>query len=147
MMPRLGWLALAFGLMLPGLAAAQDHALLQAVSEFDASLTVAPGWTRAADFDADGLEDVAAILDGGDRHAFVVFRATPHGYEIHPLYATLPNGDFDLRLLPPGRRRVLGAEGVLEHSAPALELVFPGRSSAIYAWRGGRFQIFATENY
>ena len=147
MIARPAPLAIVVALVLAAPAAAQDHALLQAVSEFGSSFTVAPGWSRAADFDGDGVDDVAAILEGPNRHAFVVFRGTPHGYEVHPLYATLPRGEFDLRLLPPGRRRVLGAEGVLEHAEPALELVFPGRSSAIYAWRRGRFQVFATENY
>jgi hypothetical protein len=34
---------------------------------------------------------------------------------------------------------------MIEHANPALELVFPGRSSALYVWRDGRFRVFELE--
>ena len=40
-----------------------------------------------------------------------------------------------------------GAAGALETTAPSLELVFTGRSSAMYVWGNGRYQVHGTENY
>jgi hypothetical protein len=101
----------------------------------------------AGDFDGDGKPDVAAILQGGERRALVVFHARGGGFVAQPLYANLPAGEVVLRLVPPGNHRVLGGPGVVELQAPGFELSFPGRSSALYAWRGGRYQSFGTENY
>lgn len=131
-----------------GPAYAQDSAINQALSSVDPSLAYDPNAARVGDFNGDGLEDVAAIVAGPEKRALVVFHPTPNGgYVAYPLYATLPPGDVDLRLVPPGRHRVLSPQGVVEHATPALELIFPGRSSALYVWRNGRYQVFATENY
>jgi hypothetical protein len=59
----------------------------------------------------------------------------------------LPPGDVELRLVPPGRHRVLGLQALIEHPNHGIELVFPGRASALYIWRGDRYQVFGTENY
>ena len=128
------------------LAHAQEAALATAVQEFDAGLSLSASRV-IGDFDGDGRPDVAAILQGSGRRALVVFHGGEEGFVAHPLYANLPEGEVELRLVPPGNRRVLGAPGVVELQAPGLELSFPGRSSALYAWRGGRYQSFGTENY
>ncbi len=141
------WLAAA-GLLAGSvsLAQAQEDALDAAVLEFDPGLSL--GASRVTgDFDGDGRPDVATILMGSGRRALVVFHRGERGYVAHPLYANLPEGEVELRLVPPGNRRVLGAPGVVELQAPGLELSFPGRSSALYAWRGGRYQSFGTENH
>jgi hypothetical protein len=118
-----------------------------AAREFDPELMFPSegGIAHIADFDGDEREDVAAVLTARDRRALVVFRATREGYEAHPLYASLPAGDLALRLVPAGRHRVLDPQGMIEHENPAIELVFPGRSSALYVWRDGRFRVFELE--
>jgi hypothetical protein len=129
-------------------ARAQDSAIAEALGSVDPSLAYDPNTARVGDFNADGLEDVAAIVAGPERRALVVFHPTPNGgYVAYPLYATLPPGDVDLRLVPAGRHRVLSPQGVVEHATPGIELIFPGRSSALYLWRNGRYQVFPTENY
>jgi hypothetical protein len=141
----LGLLALA-----PGRAPAQeDPALADAVRAYASGMSLAtdPALVHAADFTGDGRPDVAAVLEGSGRSALVIFNRTDRGYQTHPLYANLPEGPWDIRVVGPGRHRVLGTEGTLELTSPAIELVFPGRSSAIYAWRGNRYQVFGTENY
>ena len=128
------------------LAHAQEEALDQAVQEFDPGMSL--GASRViGDFDGDGRPDVATILMGSGRRMLVVFHRKERGFVAHPLYANLPEGDVELRLVPPGNRRVLGAPGMVELQSPGLELSFPGRSSALYAWRGGRYQSFGTENH
>lgn len=126
-------------------AAQPDAGLAEAVRAFDPGATVAS--SQAADFNGDGREDVAAILEGGGKSALVIFNRTAGGYRPYALYASLPSGPVELRVVPPGRHRVLGAAGVLETTAPSLELVFPGRSSAMYVWGNGRYQVHGTENY
>lgn len=127
---------------------AQDPSIADALGGVDPTLAYDPNAARVGDFNADGLEDVAAIVAGPQRRALVVFHPTPNGgYVAYPLYATLPPGEVDLRLVPPGRHRVQGPHGVVEHETPGIELIFPGRSSALYLWRDGRYQVFATENY
>jgi hypothetical protein len=136
--------ALAAG---PARAQAFPPGAADAAREIDPELTFPGegGIAHVADLDGDGRDDVAAILSALDRRALIVFRATPGGYEAHPLYISLPAGDLDLRLVPPGRHRVLDPQGMIEHATPGLELVFPGRSSAIYIWRDGRFRVFELE--
>jgi hypothetical protein len=139
---------LAVAIVLP--VRAQDPALQEAVRAFDpsAAFVFESNRARVADFNGDGLADVSAILVAPERRALVVFNARRDGgYSAYPLYAVLPSGPVELRLVPPGRHRVLGPEGVIELARPALELAFPGRSSALYAWRDGRYQVFGTENY
>lgn len=134
----------------PARAPAQDDpALAEAVRAYASGMSLAadPARVHAADFTGDGLPDVAAVLEGGGRSALVIFNRTARGYQPHPLYANLPAGPWTIRTVAPGRHRVLGTEGTVELTSPAIELVFPGRSSAIYAWRGNRYQVFGTENY
>ena len=130
-------------------ANAQDAALAAAVAGFDPSLSLPEGGglVQRADFNGDGRPDVAAILSGEGGSALVIFNATGSGYQAHPLYTRLPSGAVELRLVLPGWQRVLGPKGSVELVHPALELVFPGRSSAIYTWAGGRYQAFPTGNY
>jgi len=129
---------------------AQDPALQEAVRAFDpsAAFVFESDRARVADFNGDGLADVSAILVAPERRALVVFNARRDGgYSAYPLFAVLPPGPVELRILQPGRHRVVGAEGVIELDKPAIELAFPGKSSALYAWRNGRYQVFGTENY
>ncbi len=128
-------------------ARAQESPLDRAVRDFDPAFTLDPARTWRADFDGDGREDVAAILQGPGRRALVVFRARERGYTAQPLYASLPDGEVELRLVDPGSRRVVGPQGVVQLDTPGLELSFPGKSSALYVWRGERFHSFATENH
>lgn len=131
-------------------AASQDlESVADAARDYDPALALphADGLVHVADFDGDGREDVVAILVGTDRRALVVFRRLNGAYQPLPLYAALPASDIELRVVPPGSRRILGGEGMVEHLTPAIELVFPGRSSALYVWRRGRFQVFGTESY
>ncbi|MFN2383069.1 MAG: hypothetical protein ABR559_02270 [Gemmatimonadota bacterium] len=102
---------------------------------------------QAADFTGDGELDVGAILHAGSRSALVVFHATPTGYHAHPLYTTLPPGEVAIRVVAPGRHRVLGPEGTIELTSPALELIFSGRTSALYVWSGDRYAVYPTESY
>ena len=145
-------LGFALGLLAlwPTRAPAQDDpALAEAVRAYASGMSLAadPERVHAADFTGDGLPDVAAVLEGGGRSALVIFNRTARGYQPHPLYANLPAGPWTIRTVAPGRHRVLGTEGTVELTSPAIELIFPGRSSAIYAWRGNRYQVFGTENY
>ena len=128
----------------PASAQERPSAIAAAVRQFDPDLAIPEGGIlHMADFDGDGREDVAAILTAPGRRALIVLRAVRGGYEPHPLYASLPPGEFELRLVPPGRHRVLDPQGMIEHVNPGLELVFPRRSSALYVWRDGRFRVFA----
>lgn len=147
--PRSVGLAAFLSVCLAAPAAAQDAALAAAVGAYDPALILpADGnLVQWADFTGDGRPDVAAVLDGPGGSALVIFTAIPGGYQPHPLYTALPRGPIELRLVLPGWHRVLGAKGAVELTDPAVELVFPGRSSAIYAWAGGRFQVHATENH
>lgn len=134
----------------PSRASAQeDPALAEAVRAYASGISLSsdPAHVHVADFTGDGRPDVAAVLEGNGRSALVIFNRTAGGYQAHPLYASLPAAPWRLRSVAPGRHRILGPEGTVELSAPAIELVFPGRSSAIYAWRGNRYQVFGTENY
>lgn len=131
------------------LAQEPDAALAEAIRSFDpgATLSLDPALVHAADFNGDGRQDVAAVLEGGGKSALVIFNRTPSGYRAYALYAALPQGPLRLRVVPPGRHRILGPEGTVEVPSPALELVFPGRASAMYAWGEGRYQVYGTENY
>lgn len=125
-----------------------DPGLAEAVQAYDpaASISGDPS-PQTADFNGDGVEDVAAVLVGGGKSALVIFNRTANGYRPYALYTSLPGGPVQLRVVPPGRHRVLGAVGALETTAPSLELVFPGRSSAMYVWGRGRYQVHGTESY
>jgi hypothetical protein len=126
-----------------------DAALTAAIRSYapEMALSSDPGLVHAADFNGDGRQDVAAVLVGGGKSALVIFNGTRSGYQAHALYAVLPAGPWQLNVVPPGRHRILGPEGAVEISSPAVELVFPGRSSAMYAWGGNRYQVYGTENY
>jgi hypothetical protein len=126
-----------------------DAGLAEAIRAFDPALSLSadPALTQTADFNGDGREDVAAILEGGGKSSLVIFHRTAGGYRPYALYASLPAGPARLRVVPAGRHRALGAAGTLETTAPSLELVFPGRSSAMYVWGNGRYQVHGTENY
>lgn len=126
-----------------------DAALRDAVRAYDSRMSLAsdPALVQSADFTGDGRTDVAAVLEGGGKTAFVIFNRTPSGFEPHALYASLPRADYRLRVLAPGRYRVVGGQGTVEVTTSAAELVFPGRSSAMYVWRGDRYQVHGTENY
>ena len=145
----------AFGIAIAAVAltaaralAQPDAGLAEAVQSFDpaASISDDPA-PQIADFNGDGRDDVAAVLEGNGKSALVIFNRTASGYRPYALYATLPGGPVQLRVVPPGRHRVLGGVGALETTAPALELVFSGRSSAMYVWGNGRYQVHGTENY
>lgn len=127
----------------------QESALQSAMRSFgpEMSLPEQGGLVVRDDFNGDGREDVAAVVSGPERSALVVFHATSQGYEMHPLYTRLPGGGVQLRVVPSGRRPVVGNPGsvLLEH--PAIELIFPGRSSAMYAWERGRYQVYGTESF
>lgn len=125
---------------------AQDVTLDRALRQFGAGLAIAtdPALVVRGDFNADGLEDVAAIVRGSDRSSFVIFHASDEGFEINPLYRNLPD-DVQLRLVEPGRHRVVGPQHTVTIDSPAVELVFPGRSSAMYVWRRDRYQVYGTE--
>lgn len=145
----------ALGIAIAAMTLSATHALAQpdpglagAVQAYDPSASVAQDPApQTADFNGDGRDDVAAVLESGGKTALVIFHRTAQGYRPYALYASLPGGPVRLRVVPPGRHRVLGASGVLETTTPALELVFPGRSSAMYVWAEGRYQVHGTENY
>jgi hypothetical protein len=145
---RIRWLALALVAVLAPPLRAQDPALQAAVRSFDPAASLDAGRVRVADFNGDGLDDVSAVLVAPERHALVAFHALAEGgYVAYPLYAVLPQGDAVLRIIPPGRVRVLGPQGAIDLAASGLELVFPGKSSALYVWRDGRYQVYGTENH
>jgi hypothetical protein len=125
-----------------------EAALDDAVRSYDSRMELAaePG-PQVADFDGDGSVDVVAVLEGGGKTALVIFNRTASGYVPHALYASLPHSEYRVRVVPPGRYRIVGAEGTVQTKSSAVELVFPGRSSAMYVWGGSRYQVYATENY
>ncbi|HJU87154.1 MAG TPA: hypothetical protein VJ788_07295 [Gemmatimonadota bacterium] len=135
----------AVAIAAPRAAAQPDAELAEAIRAYDPAASV--GRTQSADFNGDGREDVAAVLERNGKSALVIFNRTGSGYRPYALYASLPSVSIELRVVPPGRHRVLGAAGALETTAPSLELVFPGRSSAMYVWGNGRYQVHGTENY
>jgi hypothetical protein len=132
-----------------GGAAQPDAALADAVRSYDpaAALSTNPALVHTEDFNGDGRPDVAAVLESEAKSALVIFHRTPSGFRSFSLYASLPPGPMELRVVPPGRHRVLSPQGTVVISAPAVELVFPGKSSAMYVWGSNRYQVFPTENY
>jgi hypothetical protein len=132
-----------------GAAAQTDAALADAVRSYDpaAALSTNPALVHTQDFNGDGQPDVAAVLESEAKSALVIFHRTPSGFRAFSLYASLPPGPLLLRVVPPGRHRVLGPQGTINVSAPALELIFPGKSSAMYVWGANRYQVYPTENY
>jgi hypothetical protein len=132
-----------------GATAQPDAALTDAIRSYDpaATLSTNPALVHTEDFNGDGRPDVAAVLESGGKSALVIFNRTASGYRAFSLYASLPPGAMELRVVPPGRHRVLSPQGTVVISVPALELAFPGRSSAMYAWVSSRYQVFPTENY
>lgn len=130
-------------------ARGQESALQDAIRSFgpQMSLPDEESLVVRGDFNGDGREDVAAVVREPERSALVVFHSTAQGYEVHPLYTRLPKGDIQLRLVPSGRRPVMGNAGAVRLAHPAVELIFPGRSSAMYAWEGGRYQVYGTESF
>lgn len=138
---------LALALAVP--ARAQENALQSAVQAFGPDMVLPEGENLSVrgDFNGDGREDVAAVVRAPDRSALVVFHSTGDGYDLMPLYTRLPSGDVQLRLVPAGRRSVVGNAAGVQLKNPALELIFPGRSSAMYVWQGGRYQVYGTESF
>lgn len=143
-----GVIALA-ALVFAGQVRAQESALQSAMRAFGPDMTIPEGENLSirADFNGDDREDVAAVVRGPDRSALVVFHATGDGYEMMPLYTRLPSGDVQLRVVPSGRRSVVGNAGGVQLKNPAVELIFPGRSSAMYVWENGRYQVYGTESF
>ncbi|MGH7565006.1 MAG: hypothetical protein ACREK5_11395 [Gemmatimonadota bacterium] len=127
----------------------QESALQSAIRSFGPEMSLPEEKTLVVreDFNGDGRQDVAAVVRGPDRSALVVFHGTPQGYEMHPLYTRLPKGDVQLRVVPSGRQPVVGNAGGVQLAHPAIELIFPGRSSAMYAWEKGRYQVYGTESF
>lgn len=136
-------------LALAGPARAQENALQSAIRAFGPDMTIPEGehLSIRGDFNGDGREDVAAVVRGPDRSALVVFHSTGDGYDMRPLYTRLPSGDVQLRLVPAGRRSVVGNAAGVQLKNPGVELIFPGRSSAIYVWEKGRYQVYGTESF
>ena len=124
-------------------------ALAGAVQSYSEGMSLSgdPAMVHRADFNGDGLQDVAAVLEGEDKSALVIFNSSQNGYRAYPLYARLPAGPWRLDVVPPGRHRVLGPKGAVDLASPAIELVFPGRSSAMYVWEGNRYQVYGTESH
>lgn len=145
------WLPLlALWLFAPTSALGQGGAALEAaLRELDPSMSVAdgPDTIQRGDFDGDGLEDVAAIVTDGRRRALVALHARAGGFRAHMLHARLPDGTVRLRVLAPGRHAALEPRGYVELGTASIELIFPGRSSAIYAWTDGRYRVIPNENY
>lgn len=141
-------LALAALLALAGTAVGQDLDVERALRRYDPSLRPEEGFVLRGDFDGDGDDDLATVaVDDGGRRSLVVLQADRGDWRVHPLYARLPDGPLELRLVPPGTYRVLATPGMVELGAPGVELAFPGRSSALYAWVKGKWQVYGTENY
>lgn len=126
-----------------------EAALAEAIRSYNPGMSLSsdPGLVHAADFTGDGSPDLAAVLEGTGKSALVIFNQTRSGYQTHALYASLPAGPWKLRVVPPGRHRILGSKGSVEIGSSAVELIFPGRSSAMYVWHGDRYQVLGTENY
>lgn len=134
--------------LVSGPARAQDASLQRAVRAYDPALQWSSDvQTVRGDFNGDGRPDVAAILESAERRSLVVFHGGELGYSAFPLYTRLPQGEVFLRRVDPGRYRVLGSQGTVELRHESVELVFPGRSSALYVWRNGRYDTFGTERY
>ncbi len=140
-------LAVAAVLLALAPAHAQDVDLARALRGYDATLTPVEDLAVRADFDGDGDLDAAAVVTDGRNRAFLVFESEAGAWRVHPLYALLPDAPVRLRVVQPGPRRVLGAKRTVELTTPGVELVFPGRSSALYVIRDGRWQVHGTENY
>lgn len=130
-------------------ARGQEAALQNAIRSFSPEMGLADeeGLMVREDFNGDGRQDVAAVVRGPDRSALIVFHSTPQGYEMHPLYTRLPRGEVRLRVVPSGRQPIVGNSGSVQLANPAVELIFPGRSSAMYAWEEGRYQVYGTETF
>ena len=145
LVPIVAGFVVATGSHLP----AQNAQLDRAIQSFHTDFRLSSDRTRTArgDFNGDGREDVAAIVEGPERSAFVIFHAQPDRFAPHPLFTNLPPGSVELRVLQPGRHRVIGPQRSVVIKAPAVELVFPGRSSAMYVWRDGRYRVLGTENF
>ncbi len=128
---------------------AQDTQLDRAIRSFHSDFRLSSDRARTArgDFNGDGREDVAAIVEGPNRSAFVIFHAQPGGFTPHPLFTSLPPGRVELRVLEPGRHRVVGPQRSVVTTTSAVELIFAGRSSAMYVWRDGRYHVLGTENF
>lgn len=153
MAPRIIAIGLALALT-SGSAVAQElrqelRGAIEALEAVGPTLSISedPGRVHRADFNGDGRTDVAAVLEGDDRKALVIFNGGAKGYTPYPLYTRLPEGTFSVKVVPPGRYAVLSREGMVTLTNPSLELAFPGRASALYAWRGDRYQVYATERY
>lgn len=112
----------------------------------DARIDDGTDQVQRADFNGDGVPDIAAVVTRARGSGLVVFTSSPRGHQPIPLYTVLP-GPVRLRIVPPGRHRVLGPRREVDLDGPALELVFEGKSSAMYVWRNGRYEVHATENY
>lgn len=144
---------MGLALLAIGLAAVpargQEPALQSAIRSFgpQMSLPEEESLVVREDFNGDGRQDVAAVVRGPDRSALVVFHSTPQGYETHPLYTRLPRGEVQLGVVPSGRQPVVGNARAVQLAHPAVELIFPGRSSAMYVWEEGRYQVYGTESF
>lgn len=134
-------------LLAAGPAHAQDADLAGALGGYDPALSPIGDLVVRADFDGDGDDDAAAVVTDGRDRAFLVFESDDGAWRVQPLYSRLPDTPVRLRVVQPGPRRVLGAKGMVELTAPGVELVFPGRSSALYVLRDGRWQVHGTESY
>jgi hypothetical protein len=133
----------------PAAFAQIDDAVTAALGALDPALVPAdgPATVQTGDFDGDGGMDVAMIVTDGRRRALAAFHGGPRGYQGHILHNRLPDGPVRIRVVPPGRYRSLGERGYVDVASDAIELVFPGRSSALYAWDGQRYRVHATESY
>lgn len=145
---RYALVTIALTVLVAGSARAQDASLERAARAYDPAFR----WSNdvppvRGDFNGDGSTDVAAILESAERRSLVVFHGGEDGYSPFPLYTRLPRGEVSLRRVDPGRYRVLGPPGAVELRHESVELVFPGRSSALYAWKNGRYDTYGTERY
>lgn len=131
------------------LAAQVDPGVQSALHDLAPAFRVreGPDALRTGDFDGDGTTDVVAIVTDGRQEALAIFHTGSDGVQAHLVNARLPAGAVKLRVVPPGRHRVLDARGSVILRTEAVELVLPGRWSAIYAWEGGRYRAFPTESY